>query len=516
MPHHECMSVDEGVGPGRLKFLLDSNVVIAVEPYAGVVEPSAVVAARLVRLANEQGHLLCVAQATRDDLSEGSDRERRAQRLVELGKFHLLQEVPLEAALVDLAGASDPGTNDHRDLRILATLRAGAATHLVTEDGRLRRRAARAGLGDAVLSLAEAAGLLASFAPTEVTPPPRVTRIPTYAIDSEESIFDGLREDYPEFGEWLGKVRRESDQRVCFVIRDGEGYAAVAILKRETDCEYALSKPVTKICTFKVSPAYAGVKYGELLLKAVLQYAALSETATLYVEVLPSHPEVLESLSDFGFREHLARSGRGELVMVKELVPGPDADDLSDLEFHVQYGPPALRGSQGMYIVPIQPRWHDQLFPEQAPGLGAAQQLSLFPEVDPPLTHPWGNALRKAYLCNSATKSIRPGDLLLFYRSHDVKGVTAVGVVEAALRSTDPREVMTFVGRRTVYTPDEIAVMCRGVRGLLALRFRQDRFVEPPWQLTELRVAGVLNSWPQSICELSEVGSQWVRDRLDE
>jgi hypothetical protein len=73
---------------------------------------------------------------------------------------------------------------------------------------------------------------------------------------------------------------------------------------------------------------------------------------------------------------------------------------------------------------------------------------------------------------------------------------------------------MTFVGRRTVYTPDEITRMCRSTQGVLAIRFRQDRFVEPAWGLTELRLAGVLKSWPQSINELGELGKTWVREQL--
>ena len=44
----------------RLRLLLDSNIFIAVEPYAGAMEASTAAAAQLVRLANEQGHLLCV------------------------------------------------------------------------------------------------------------------------------------------------------------------------------------------------------------------------------------------------------------------------------------------------------------------------------------------------------------------------------------------------------------------------------------------------------------------------
>ena len=90
--------------------------------------------------------------------------------------------------------------------------------------------------------------------------------------------------------------------------------------------------------------------------------------------------------------------------------------------------------------------------------------------------HPSGNALRKAYLCNSNTGSLEPGDILLFYRSQDLKAVTTLGVVESAIRTADPQEIMTYVGRRTVYRPDEIVMMCRSVRGVLAILFRQDQF----------------------------------------
>jgi len=511
---HGPVTVTGGGRPSRLRLLLDTNVVIAAEPYGGHLETNVSVAARLVRLANEQGHLMVVASATREDLLMGRDPARLKQRLVELEKFHQLEEVPLEEAFVQRAGASNPGSNDHRDLRILAALNSGAATHLISDDARLHRRAARASLGDAVLRLADAVELLSAFAPTEVTPPPRVEQIATYALNPEQEIFEGLRADYRGFDTWLSKVRRESDERACYIVADGDTYAALALLKAELDCTYGLAQPVLKVSTFKVASAYAGVKYGELLLKAVLKHAASARIATLYVEVLPTHPEVLEFLTDFGFKDSGRRTEREEIVMTKDRVPGPEADAFSDLEFHVRYGPAALRPRQSMYVVPIRPEYHDQLFPELTTAVFRTQQLSLFQPDNQPLTHPWGNALRKAYLCNSATTTIDPGDLLLFYRSRDRRAVTALGVVEAVLRSTQPEEVMTFVGRRTVYTPDEITRMCRSTRGVLAIRFRQDRFVEPAWGLTELRLAGVLKSWPQSINELGELGKTWVREQL--
>ncbi|NHA67729.1 GNAT family N-acetyltransferase [Phycicoccus flavus] len=496
---------------GRLKFLLDSNVVIAVEPFSGELEENIDLGVRFLRLANEQRHLLCVAPATRDDLLEGKDASRRRQRIAELGKFHQLAEAPITSDLTSRAGTSVPGSNDERDLRLLAEVESGAVTYLVTDDARLRRRAARAGLGDRALSLADAVTILAGFEPTELTPPPRVSTVPCYAIDPEDKIFEGLRSDYPEFDEWFAKVRQQSDTRRCFVIEEDGAYAALGLLKFEGDCEYSIAGPVVKMSTFKVSEDHSGVKYGELLLKAILHSLTTTESASLYVEVLPSHPEVLDFLAAFGFVDQGYQSARGEHVLTKSLRPPPDGGGVSDLEYHVIFGPPALLCRQRIFAVPIEPRWHDQLFPEQAPPSQSAQ-LALFGKTGEQ-THPWGNALRKAYLCNAATNQVAAGDVLLFYLSRG-RRFSAVGIVEEVLRSTEPDEVMRFVGRRTVYSASEITEMARRARGVLAIRFRQDRFLEPPITLTDMKLAGALRSWPQSITRLREEGMPWMRDLL--
>jgi hypothetical protein len=505
------MVQEAGGEPERLRFLLDSNVVIAVEPFSGQLEGNMELGVRLLRLANEQRHLLCVAPATRDDLLEGRDATRRRQRIAELGKFHLLAEAPVTTDLRSRAGTSSAGSNDERDLRLLAELDSGAVTYLVTDDGRLRRRAVRAGLGDRALSLADAVTLLAGFEPTELTPPPRVSTVPCYTLNPEDNIFDGLRSDYPEFDDWFARVRQESDRRRCFVIEEEGHLAALALLKFENDCEYEIEGPVVKISTFKVSEDHSGVKYGELLLKAILHSLTATRSASLYVEVLPSHAEVIDFLAAFGFMDHGQRSRRGEHVVTKSLRPPADATAHSDLEHHVLFGPPALLCRQGIFAVPIEPRWHDQLFPEQASRHQSAQ-LALF-GMGEEQTHPWGNAIRKAYLCNASTNQVAAGDVLLFYRSSDQR-FSAVGIVEDVLRSDVATEVMQFVGRRTVYTPSEITAMARRARGVLALRFRQDRFLEPPITLADMQMAGALRSWPQSITRIRQQGVPWVRDLL--
>lgn len=510
MAHHDLVSAaNEDQQRPRLRLLLDSNVVVAAESYAGDLEPNIASAAELVRLAGELGHVLCVAPATRDDVLEGTDTLRRRQRLEELKKFSQLQEAPISASLITRAGDSKKGTNDHRDLRLLAELDAGAVHYLVTEDKAFYKRCRRAGLDDRALTLTEALELLRSFLTPDRATPPRVERIPTYTIDSDDPIFESLREDYTEFDWWLAKVRADSDNRVCLVIKEQGHYAGFVLLKNEADCQHDLPRPVIKISTFKVGTDFGHSKLGELLLKAIFSEVNHRGAGALYVEVFDKQQALIALLNNFGFVDIDARTVRGELVLGKTLRPGGD-EALDDLAHHIRFGPPALLARQSAFVVPIWPQWHDQLFPERMP---TSDQLELF---ETPPTHPWGNALRKAYLCNSPTNQVDAGDILLFYRSKGSATICAVGIVEDTLRSSDPTEVSTFVGIRTVYTYDEVSTMCRRVQGVLAITFRQDRFLEPELDLDELKLAGVLKAHPQAITRIPDGSMAWLRERLNE
>lgn len=516
--HPQRVTVEPAVRPlppQRLRLLLDTNVFIAVEPFDGSTEADLAQGAVLIRLASEQGHTLLVHPATRDDLLQGQDPKRRSQRLAELDKYSMLAESPITRSLIDRAGNSLPGSNDHRDLRLLAALDGHAATYLVSQDKGLRRRARRAGLRDATLRIDEAIALLEGLRPENPEPPPHVIRVPAYALDIEQGIFNSLREEYsPNFDAWLDKVREDSEHRVCLVVADeNEEYAALAILKEEGSCDYGLPAPILKISTFKVAAHHAGAKYGELLLKSIFMIASRRHVSTLYVEIFSKYDLLVDLFGAFGFQESHNSTGRGELVLVKDLMIPEDDSTYSALDFHIRFQPPAIRTTARSFLVPIIPPWHQMLFPDSPmqplysqlplPGMGLESE-----------NHPSGNALRKAYLCNSNTEALEPGDTLFLYRSHDLKVITAVGVVESTLRSSDPQEIMTYVGRRTVYRPNEIVEMCRSVRGVLAILFRQDRFIDPPWQLAELQANGVVRGWPQAIVRVSEKGCIWIRQQL--
>ncbi|GJO33966.1 hypothetical protein NJB1507_46290 [Mycobacterium marinum] len=497
---------DPGAAAPQTRFLLDTNAFIALEPYAGQIEPGLGPAATFMRLALKQGGRIFVHPATRDELAESTDHVRVKQRIAELAKFEMLDEAPVAVQLRAAIGPVVAGSNNDRDLRILAALYANAVNFLVTNDDGLRRRARRVDLGDRVLTLADAAAMLEGFEPRVATPPPRVLKLKSYALDFDQEIFESIRNEY-DFDAWVAKVQGDSDNRECFVVQEPDGtYAGIAIVKiNEPDCEYAFTGPVTKISTFKVEQDFSGNRYGELLLKAVLQSHRDHRVNSAYVEVFPRHQRLVDLLGTFGYVDG-GKSAKGEIVLVKTYHPHNDS--LSPLDFHIAYGPPAVSKYAKVFVIPIIQRWHDQLFPECVPE---DDQLTL-PGFRVS-TRPWGNALRKAYLCNAATRQLEPGDAILFYRS-GLQIVSVIGVVEHSERTCSSDVAFNLVAGRTVYTDSDIRELASHQAGVLVTLFRRDRLVDPPWSLAELEANNVLKAPPQTVTLVKEAGTQWIHQRL--
>jgi rRNA-processing protein FCF1 len=345
---------DGGAGSASspTRFLLDTNAFISLEPFAGQMESGIGPAATFMRLAMKQGNRVFVHPATKDELVEGKNPDRVRQRLAELAKFEMLAEAPVSAQLRAELGPIVPNSNNDRDLRILAALNANAVNLLVSDDDGLRRRARRIGIGDRVLTLDDAAAMLEGLEPSVASPPPMVDHVQSYALDFDQAIFGTIRDDYSDFDQWKAKVQGESTNRECFVITEiDNAYAAIAILKvNEADCQYGFTEPVTKISTFKVGQDFSGNRYGELLLKTVLQSHRDHRAGSAYVEVWDSHQQLIDFLNAFGYFDG-GSSTKGERVLVKAYHPRDDT--LSALDYHIRYGPPAVSAKARVFVIPI-------------------------------------------------------------------------------------------------------------------------------------------------------------------
>jgi len=487
---------------GLLKLLFDTNVFYAcVDIAPGRRHPDSAVATRLLELLNRHGGEAWLTPATRRDIDRTSNTELRSASNLLMRQWLTLDPLTVPRRLLEAARYELPlGDNDDVDSHMLAALDAESVDFLITQDKALRRHAGYAGLGDRTMTITDGIELLERLL-GESTPLPTVRPCAAYGLPAEDPLFERLRAGDSGFDVWFRRARQE--HRPCFAIDGESGLDAVAILKTENDPRHGIGGTVLKISSFVVADGAEGAKREELLLKSVLDYAAGEEHDRIYIEIYPHHDRLVPLLEQFGFVDGGARTDRGEAVLCKDRRPAAADAQLDPLAYHRRFGPPALL-VRNAFVVPIQPRWHDALFPEARP------QPELFAPLAP------GNAMLKAYLSGSNIQRVEAGALILFYRSEDRRAVTAVGVVDGVLRSNDPVEIRRFVGARTVYSDVQVHALCAGDRGVLAILFRHDRVLSAPWPLDEMVQADVVRDAPQTIQEVTnEAALSWIRQRLE-
>lgn len=505
------------------KLLIDTNVVIGLE------DPQPVQAslAELVRLTSEFTVGLFVHGANYDDVTRDKDDTRRQVTLSKLDKFQKLRNAPIPDT-AQLAARFGPinSDNDHSDVRLLSALDAEAIDFLVSQDTGLHRRAERAGLGGRVLTIEEALEWLRQTFKAKSVSLPYVVERKAYEISQEHAIFASLRSDYAGFDHWFDKCRRQ--HRDCWVIEIGNEIAGLAIRKDETHVEAGTIHPgpkILKICTFKVRDVFQGEKFGELLLKQILWFAQQNKYNLIYVTVFPKHAFLIDLLSYYGFSK-TKETAVGEIMLEKPILTGAlPAIFENPLDADRAYYPRFHDGATvRKFCVPIQPGYHQRLFPE----IAFVKELPLFPTETfaPVLAHGLertpGNTIRKVYLCRAKTTRIRPGDVLLFYMSKSdsyaaSQSITTVGIAEQVLDVTTQDDLVRLTAKRSVYSAEEMTLMETSASSpVKMIDFLLIGHVKPPVRLETLLAAGVFsNRPPQSIAELMETQYQIFRPRLE-
>ncbi|KAA1291509.1 hypothetical protein C4X99_15145 [Leptospira interrogans serovar Geyaweera] len=236
----------------------------------------------------------------------------------------------------------------------------------------------------------------------------------------------------------------------------------------------------------------------------VIRIARHEKFHHLYLTTHEEQSSLLAFLEDFGFRLLPARNERGELLLLKDVFPVSDMQFLTPLEFRKRYGP-GIEQLENVffYFIPIQPQYSRLLFRE------TEKQRELFKEL-----LPVENTIRKAYLCHSSNRQIASGDILLFYRSGDVRSVVAIGVCEYTFRSQDPKEIILKIGQRTVYSFSEIENLTK--KEVLVVLFRESRILEKPISFDELSRMGAVKGSIQSIQKIKEEALPWLKQRIGE
>ncbi|UOQ43399.1 N-acetyltransferase [Halobacillus salinarum] len=221
-------------------------------------------------------------------------------------------------------------------------------------------------------------------------------------INLEDSFFDSLKGDYEGFEDWF----QRKENKKAYFYEDEKGIQAFLYLKEENE-ELSDVEPVMpqkkriKIGTLKINSH--GTKLGERLVKKALDYASKKNIFELYVTVFPKHAPLIKLLEKYGFEQ--AGNKNGELVLIKNLqkIVGDVFKDY----------PLVKTEGNSLYLLSIFPKFHTLLFPD---SILDNETYDVLNDVS------FTNSIRKIYISYAPlSKEIKPGDVILIYRTKDKK-----------------------------------------------------------------------------------------------
>lgn len=474
----------------NINILLDTNIFIKISECESNVETAS---AEMSKLIDQLSYHVFCHPIQKEEFERDPNLERKKKNLIHLKYYNELRNPPIPTSEeIEELGWTENNENDHVDNCLLYALHSNCVHFLVTEDKRLLSKARAAGLEERAFRLDDFIYYLEQKADPSFHVPVGIEDVFLYELDLSDSFWISLRESYNGFDEWLQKASRE--QRKVWCIRDKRKPLAVCIYKKEdpepiTDDGRQLSGKILKLCTFKVGEALRGKKIGERLLFTAFKYAHERRYDYVYLHTdARRQDQLIDLLGDFGF-ERFGNYNGDEVYIKKMQPPAVIPPDISALDYAKMYYPNFLFGEQVQkFIVPIQPSFHNDLFPDVSDDANTLFAVEFCKEK------PQSNTIKKAYLCHANTKQINPGDILLFYRSEDRQCIEVLGIVEKTFLSNDFFKIQTEVAKRSVYTEDQLIEISKKETRVLLFRYIKSFAPISSEKLKELGINGAIRS----------------------
>ena len=474
----------------NMKIVLDTNILIHLEDPKEL-SPNL---QGLIKIFREYGHLIFIHPASVKDIKQDNDVQRKKVTLSKLDGYPRI-ESPLKPTkdFLSLVGSSS-STNDIHDNEILYAIQKNAADFLITEDYRLHKKANRCDLDDRVLSIDSALDYFKNLYERKVPKHALLKEDYVRNLDVDDPFFDLLKEDYGDyaFRDWFKRISIEG--RKCWVYQEDSRIKTLLILKEENEpIETVLPIPAAKrlkIATLKVD--LSGYKLGELLLKMAFQYCVDNHIFEIYLTHFRKENDgLIHLIENYGFETVGFLKKNNEEVFIKKFIP--TEKELPPVQMSKKYYP-SFKDDQKIkkFLIPIQPEFHDLLFPDYE---NRQMKLTDYSEINAP-----GNAIKKAYLSYSRIKKMNAGDIILFYRSLDQKAVVSLGVVDQKpFHSDDLELILRSVGKRSVYSHPELKQWTE--KPVFVILFRHHLNLPNPLDINFLHEHGI--PVPQTISEIN-------------
>jgi len=400
----------------------------------------------------------CIHPLTVTELSRNKDESTVKTMNIKIANYHLLKTLaPFGEDIQNVCNKIDTTGNDENDSRILSEVYHGRVDVLISEDKKIHTKAKFLGISEKVFNIDTFLEKITAEFPDLVDYKVlAVKKLYFGELDVTDQFFDSFREDYLEFDKWFNK---KSDE-IAYVCYQGNLLSAFLFVKTEDENENYQDispslprKKRLKIGTFKV--ATNGFKLGERFLKIVFDNALAQKVNEIYVTIFDKRDEqvrLINLLEEWGFIYHGTKTtpNGNEKVYLRAFDKSIPANIISPkLSF------PFLSKETKIFIVPIYPAYHTELFPD---SILKTESPKDFVENEP-----YRNALSKVYISRSHERTLDSGDLIVFYRTGTPgnaihTGVaTTIGIVESVITNIpDEATFLALCRKRSVFSDNEL------------------------------------------------------------
>lgn len=432
-----------------MKALLDTNIIIHREANKIVSQDIGI----LYRWLERGKYTKCIHSITIDEIKKNPNKETVDTFLVKMDNYEVIEiPSPLQPEVKAVSDIIDVTENDKNDSLLLNEVFVGRVDILITEDKKIHRKASELNIADKVFTIDSFLEKVFAEHPELVNYKVlNVQKLKFGRINLKDSFFDSLREDYVGFDKWFIK---KYDDEAYITINSNDGMLlSFLYLKVEDKTEdYTNVRPILppkkrlKIGTFKV--INNGFRLGERFLKIIFDNALKNKVEEIYVTIFDKRDEqrrLITLLEQWGF-SFWGMKGN-ERVYTRSFNA---AFDITNLRQSYPY----ISTSKNVFIVPIYPEYHTELFPDSILNTESPEEF-----VE---DFPHRNCIQKVYVSRALEPHPKIGDILVFYRTggYYKSVVTTIGVVqELKYDFKNENDFILYCRKSSVYPEEKLREM---------------------------------------------------------
>lgn len=435
-----------------MKILLDTNILIHREANKIVNNEIGTLFNWIDRLRYEKWiHPLSISE-----IKKHTDRNVVETFEAKLKNYNILRTEAKETPeIIKIRSKFDKSENDGIDTSLIKELHSKRVDYLITEDRKIHEKANALGISERIFTID-------SFLEKVTIENPGLSEYKILSVrkvyfgdvNLDDPFFDSFKEDYPGFETWFNKKANE-EAYIC--LSEKKEVLAFLYVKKETAEEnYADIKPIfapktrLKIGTFKVISN--GFRLGERFLKIVFDNALKNKVTEVYVTIFnkrEEHARLIGLFLDWGFKYYGEKinSYGNEKIYIKNFHPVPDKNNPKETFPFI-----SLNDGRRFFIVPIYPEYHTELLPDSILNTESPKEF-----IE---NSPHRNAIQKVYISRSLERDLRPGDVIVFYRTaengrpaHYTSVVSTIGIVENKIGNiSNAIEFINLCRKRSVFS----------------------------------------------------------------